>query len=77
MRLNRGDKLFLYTDGVTEAEDALGMQYGEERLIHMLKDHGEEDPRTLTDQMEKDIAIHVKGNPPSDDITMLTLYFHD
>lgn len=75
--LARGDKLFLFTDGVTEAEDALGMQYGEERLLTQLKAHGHEDPRTLTAHMEKDIAIHVKGNPPSDDITMLTLYFHE
>lgn len=77
LRLERGEKLFLYTDGVTEAEDALGMQYGEERLLSQIKTYGEEAPRTLIARMEKDIAIHVKGNPPSDDITMLTLFFHD
>ena len=37
--LEAGDRLVLYTDGITEAENAAGEQFGEERLIDLLASH--------------------------------------
>jgi sigma-B regulation protein RsbU (phosphoserine phosphatase) len=38
LQLGSGDKLVLFTDGVTEAEDAYGTEFGEERVLQALRD---------------------------------------
>ncbi|HYL64332.1 MAG TPA: SpoIIE family protein phosphatase, partial [Candidatus Methylomirabilis sp.] len=38
-RLAPGDRVVLYTDGVTEAYDGAGEEYGEERLLRLLQEH--------------------------------------
>ena len=40
IKLNVGDKMFLYTDGITEAEDDEGVQYGIDRLIDVITKKG-------------------------------------
>jgi sigma-B regulation protein RsbU (phosphoserine phosphatase) len=37
IKLNSGDKLFFYTDGITEARNKLGQEYGVEKLVKILK----------------------------------------
>ena len=39
IKLGHGDRLLLFTDGLTEALDAEGEQFGEQRLIQLLRDH--------------------------------------
>ncbi|MGD9568843.1 MAG: SpoIIE family protein phosphatase [Sedimentibacter sp.] len=40
MNLNVGDRLFLYTDGITEAKNDEDQQYGEDRLVNIIKGDG-------------------------------------
>lgn len=68
-----GDKLFLYTDGVTEAEDAKHVLYGEERLQRCLRLMRDVDPDTVIRAVRADIAKHVRDYAQFDDITMLCL----
>jgi phosphoserine phosphatase RsbU/P len=68
-----GDLLFLYTDGVTEAEDAEARQFGEDRLVDLLA-HGE--PADTAQWIARiDAALHAfaQGRPQFDDITCLAL----
>ena len=71
--LRPGDKLFLYTDGVTEAEDEKHTLYGEDRLQRCLAPLGNADPAAVIAAVRADLERHVKGYTQFDDITMLCL----
>jgi len=68
-RLEPGDSILLYTDGVSEAMNVEGELYGEERLEAMLKRSG----RQFVTEVEADLAAFSEGAEQSDDITMLAL----
>ena len=73
--LNRGESITLYTDGVTEARNAKGDFYGEDRFIKLMNSRDftclVEMHHSLKDDMEK----FVDGAEQSDDITILTLMY--
>jgi len=73
MELKPGDMLFLYTDGIVEAENAKGEFYGKERLKAFLNANSGIPLRTLIDRFRDDIAAFANGAEQSDDITMLAL----
>lgn len=68
-----GDKLLLYTDGVTEAFNVQEEQYGEERLQAVAEASTLLAPRGLLEAVRSDLASYVAGAEQSDDITILTL----
>ena len=83
LKLQKGDILYLYTDGVTEATDASEKQYGEDRLKKLLS-FGNDYPAPSGDNgiagavcelVTKDIDAFVQGAEQSDDITMLCVKF--
>ena len=74
-RLAKGDRLFVYTDGVTEATNAANELYGENRLLTVMKDAGGKSPREVIDIVRNDIDEFVKGAPQFDDITMLEMSY--
>lgn len=73
--LKAGDKIFLYTDGITEAENSDKKLYSDKRLINCLKKCACERPKGLIEHVEKDVALHVDGNDQSDDLTMLSIVY--
>jgi len=75
MKLDIGDRLFLYTDGVTEAVADDGNMYGEDRLKMALNSSTELDVKGTLDLINDDLAHFVKGHEQSDDITMLALEY--
>ncbi len=74
-RLQPGDTLFLYTDGVTEAMNADSCEYGTEALEATLMAQAQSDATALIQHVLKDVEKHVDGEKASDDITMLTIQF--
>lgn len=68
-----GDKLFVYSDGVTEAMDATGELFGEPRTIAALNALKTENVREMVSGMDDRIKAFAKGAAPSDDITMLAV----
>ncbi len=74
-RLDVGDALFLYTDGVTEAMDSSLTVYSDPRLLDVLTRLQGETPKTILQAVEQDVARHVGEAEASDDITMLCLCF--
>ncbi len=73
LQLEPGDKLFLYTDGITEAENDVGEVFGEERLMALIE---KTDQRTIQESIDFIMAAHKEftmGTDPMDDITLLGL----
>lgn len=75
LTLQPGDKLFQYTDGVTEATDAGNNLYGMDRLSEALNAHASESPQQICAAVRADIDAFVKDAPQFDDITMLCLEY--
>ena len=74
--LKRGDLLFLYTDGVTEALNVAEEEYLPERLIDFMNSTDcKADLKTLIKNARADLSKHVGEAEQSDDITMFALRF--
>ena len=67
----RDKVLFLYTDGLNEAENEYHEQFGNEAMLAELGRNPFTDSRTLVEQMKTAVARHVNGAEASDDLTML------
>ena len=65
--------LFLYTDGVTEAENISHEQFGEDRMISVLRER--RDSQGHLKAMEKAVADFVGDAEQSDDLTMLFIHY--
>lgn len=70
-----GDRLFLYTDGVTEATNPDEQLYGEERLLAFMNNHRDNPTELILRELWKDIDAFAGTAPQFDDITMLLLDF--
>ena len=70
-KLDPGDSLFVYTDGVTEATDADNTLFGTDRLIASLNKEKDADATALLGLVKEDIDAFVGNAPQFDDITML------
>jgi sigma-B regulation protein RsbU (phosphoserine phosphatase) len=73
MQLDRGDMLFLYTDGIVEAADSGGAFYGKERLRRFLNNNANAPLNDMLLRLRADIAAFAGGAEQSDDITMLAI----
>ena len=77
MQLSPGDRLFQYTDGVTEATDKDGRLYGMGRLGEILTQNAALPPMELLGKIKEDIDVFVGDAPQFDDITMLCLEYRE
>ena len=71
--LQYDDALFLYTDGLTEAENSRQELFGEARMEAAL--HGRKSAVDHLKNMQKQVAMFVGDAPQSDDLTMLFLHY--
>lgn len=77
IQLYPGDELYLYTDGVTEANDIDTNLYGEQRLLKTLNEAQDDSPEGLCNAVKKDLENFVGQAAQFDDITMLSLKMND
>ena len=75
LQLEKGDAIFLYTDGVTEAFNEDEEQFSEERLLETIKKIGSSSPITVCSEILVDIKSFAGNKPQSDDITILMLEY--
>jgi sigma-B regulation protein RsbU (phosphoserine phosphatase) len=71
--LSPDDRVLAYTDGVVEALDAEGGEFGEAKLIETLRDGLEDDSKALVQRILAAVEAHRGETEQSDDITMTTL----
>jgi serine phosphatase RsbU (regulator of sigma subunit)/DNA-binding transcriptional regulator YhcF (GntR family) len=71
IRLQEGDCLVLYTDGVTEATSARGKPYGDAQLRDMAIRARHRPPDEMLDFLRYDVERFSSAGPPQDDMTMM------
>ena len=76
IKLERGSCVFVYTDGLPEAQNADGQFFGTERLEEVLNRHREEDPETLLRTVSNAVGEFTEGADQFDDLTMLCLRYN-
>jgi sigma-B regulation protein RsbU (phosphoserine phosphatase) len=73
IKLNSGDIVILYTDGITEAENYLGEQYGIEKLCEIVKNNWQKSANKIRQLVIDDLRAHIGKQTIYDDITLLVL----
>jgi serine phosphatase RsbU (regulator of sigma subunit) len=73
IRLNCGDLLVLYTDGVTEAINSVNKQFGEDRLIDIIHTNAGCTPEELLTIILDELTLFCEKMPQFDDITLVVL----
>ena len=75
LQLQKGDKLFLYTDGLPEAANAGAEMFGTGRMIEALNANANLGPREILSGMKSVVDVFVGDAEPFDDLTMLCLEY--
>ncbi|MBW3671718.1 MAG: serine/threonine-protein phosphatase, partial [Acidobacteria bacterium] len=73
IELAHGDSIVLFTDGLTEAANPRGEQYGHVRLRTLLEDEIPTDGRDISRVIIDSVSAFREGAEPSDDLTLLVL----
>ncbi len=76
LKLNPGDSIFIFTDGVTEAMDIQDEMYSDERLKEFLEKQSDSTVESLVKNVVTDVQTYVNGAPQSDDITALSVRYN-
>ncbi len=71
VKLEKGDLLLFYTDGITEPENAYGEQFGEQRLIEILKRNRNLPPREILESVAGAVKEWTGAGELQDDMTLL------
>jgi len=66
-QLEKGDRLLLYTDGITERFNTDGEQYGEKRLLRHIEAPGAMQPQEILEAVMNDLEGFAGGLPADDD----------
>ena len=75
LKLEAGDSLFLYTDGISEAMNLRNEQYGDIRLVEACSSVKNQSPKSMIEGISESVQSFVNGATQSDDITMLALTY--
>ncbi|TVP76061.1 MAG: GAF domain-containing protein [Puniceicoccaceae bacterium] len=67
------DALLLYTDGITESTDPSGEEYGSQRLLEVLRNHGEQDAQVLIEKTLESLERFAQGTGQFDDLTLIAV----
>ncbi len=68
-------EIFIYTDGIVEAQNKKEEFYGNERLINILNDNKTLMPEELIKKVKEDVNLFADNTPQFDDITMVNVKF--
>ena len=69
----KGCPLFIYTDGLNEAENPQQEQFGDDRLISILRAVQFESAQQVIETLKAEVETHRNGAEPNDDLTMMCL----
>ncbi|MFZ3216270.1 MAG: SpoIIE family protein phosphatase [Candidatus Acidiferrales bacterium] len=77
VRLERGDSLLLYTDGISEAANSSGVEYGVTRLVNIAGERHGWVPRELAAACMKDVQAYSGSGKQADDQTLMVVHRAD
>ena len=72
-KLEKGTMLYLFTDGVNEAEDMEMNQFGDDRLVSLLEKNAGVEPKEIVETTFAQVQLHADGANQSDDITVMCI----
>jgi sigma-B regulation protein RsbU (phosphoserine phosphatase) len=73
LKLDSGDVVVLHTDGITEAEDTRKIQYGIDRLCHVIVDNRTQSADDIKQAIIDDVVSHIGAQKVFDDITVVVI----
>jgi len=73
VKLDRGDRLLLYTDGLSEARNSNNTEYGASRLQSLLSESSQIPARPLVERLLADVRGFAAGLPMNDDLTVMAI----
>src|SRR4030095_2539676 len=73
VELDPGDFIFLYTDGITEALDNEGNEFGLERMIAAVRSSAKEKAQAIVNRLIDELRNFVGSTPQNDDITLIVI----
>ena len=71
--MEKGDSIFIYTDGVTEAMNKKSQQYSNQRLFDLMAGMSRQNVKNVLAEVRRDLTVFVDDAVQSDDITMIML----
>lgn len=71
VRLQPGDGVVLYTDGITEAENTSNVQYGLDRLCELVRENWSQSAEMIKDAVVSDVSSYIGAQTIYDDITLV------
>jgi serine phosphatase RsbU (regulator of sigma subunit) len=74
--LQPGDFIVAFSDGVTEAFDVDGNEYGDDRLLASIERHRGQPPQELLDGLLADVKAFTGGATQNDDLTLVTVVYN-
>ena len=75
LELPRGTKIYLYTDGVPETNNAKGERYTREKMLESLNKYGDLSPEGIIKGVKSDLEAYADHTDQFDDTTMLCIEF--
>ena len=69
----KGRPFFIYTDGLNEAENKENEQFGDDRLLDILRQTQFSSARQVIETLGAEVETHRNGAEPNDDLTMMCL----
>ena len=72
----KGRPFFIYTDGLNEAENQAQQQFGDDRLLDILRNTNFDSARQVIESLTAEVELHRNGAEPNDDLTMLCLHLN-
>ena len=73
--LQPGDKIVIYSDGVTEAQNQRGEFFGKKRLREIVTRHAQESCAAIHDAIQEAVSAFAEGARQSDDITVVVMEY--
>ena len=73
IQLHPGDKVILYTDGLTETHTVSGEMFGEERLTQAVSEHGRKEPQVLVAAIKRAADEFAAGVACGDDVAIVVM----
>ena len=70
-----GDKIVIYSDGVTEAQNLKGEFFGRQRLRQVVAEHHADSCQGLHGAVAKAVAAFTESAPQADDITLVVIEY--
>jgi sigma-B regulation protein RsbU (phosphoserine phosphatase) len=72
-KLESGDVVFCFTDGVTEAANSSGEMFGDERLLELIRKSVHSTAEQIRDLVLQEVVYFTSGLPQGDDVTVIAL----